>query len=148
MNNIKPNLNNAIGINLHDHLTQSQKRWIRVDCPLVFTAHELCSKQTSGSFAGNRWCIYGIICQRTLWMMKVDKGSSSDWTRSQQRNAPRLLTMQKPHLAQGVPDLRKVESSKSIRGMYLPGLSFPYSSQGTCLWWQSKTGCWARWTLV
>lgn len=61
-------------------------------------------------------------------MIKVYKGSSSDWTSSQERNAPRLLNIQKPHLGQGVPELRIVGCWRIIRGTYLIGLPFPYTS--------------------
>lgn len=43
MDDVKPNLNNAITVN--GCLTLSQKSWIGMDCQLFFVVHELGSKQ-------------------------------------------------------------------------------------------------------
>lgn len=45
MNGVKPNLNNAIAVNLHGCLISSQKSWVGMDCQLFFVVHEPGSKQ-------------------------------------------------------------------------------------------------------
>lgn len=45
MDDVKPNVNNAIGTNLHGCLTSSQKSWVGMDCQFFFAVHVLGSKQ-------------------------------------------------------------------------------------------------------